>query len=606
MSRKPPSLEEGIAELRAERVKPTAGQMEARTKSLPDKLRKVARGSFQTEFGYYIVKESDAIFKLSPADQRKIFAAIFPEYAEAIVAGLADHTAFPTRYWYPYRAPKRPQDHLTQRSDWWARLALLRLEFPERSFAMESLVTWAAYAGLGAETDETDAIGRLFAAIIRAGGKTGKELLDLLETAFDPKSAATLPGGHVFLALWGSGDPSAVAVLHKGMLDKRFAKYRRQIFTAASRIAPGQLVPLIGLILENQLLADPDLLERLLDLTSLGKVFERISAKKGDRDKAFAYLAQKLTGKKAKPIAWVDAWWEAWQAAIVDVDTAVPLMAKMTASDDNQVRLAGLALAEEARVSELLKKAELPKAKSAPAGESLADVLQSLNAMATVKAKLPEAKRKERIVEMAKLYERATGDVAGLKKLGKLKTADLFDRIVGQWKRHWKDESFALIEACHKARPFDLNRIVPADYVISDEISAQMLVDDIKLDFDVESLYDDTFSSYQTTIAALLRSDLSPAIWLHFIKHIHGDYLPLPTVVTKHLGKLSSATITYLVDSLSADKSSRHRVAGLKVAVALAETKHKSLLGKLRPKLTRRVAKASSEEADLRDRLAGL
>jgi hypothetical protein len=393
-------------------------------------------------------------------------------------------------------------------------------------------------------------------------------------------------------------------VLHQAMLDKRFATHRAEILMSASEIAPPQLVPLIAMILDNNLLQDRDLLEAFLDVTALGKIFQAISAKKADRDRALAYLAQKLSSKSTKSIEWIDAWWEAWQAAIVDVDAAAPLMAQMMQSDDNRVRLAGLALAGEARVTDLLKKATIPKAKSSEDRlPSLADILHTLEAMARVKAALPEAKRRERIVEMVKLYERAAGDQKGLKKLGKLKSGNLFERIKGQLRRYWKDEPFTILAAGYKQRPFELNSILPQDYVIPDEATARLLIDDMKLDFDVESLYEDTCSNYEKTISAVLRSDLSPAMWIHFVRHIHGDQLPLPRDVVEHLPSLPSSTLTALIEGLSADSSARHRLAGLKIALAIKHSKHKSLAKKLSSKIAKGRAKDSDEAKSLKAEL---
>jgi hypothetical protein len=622
-----PPLEQGIVQLRATRVIPTAAHMAARIQLLPDVLRKVVLASFESFGSCYVPKVSAAIFKLAPADQRKIFAVLFPEYPDALVAGLTDLAAFPMRAWYPYRAPRRPKEHIPSCSRWWGTLALLRLEFPELDVSLEALVPWAAYAGLSAKNDDKNALGRLFAIICRQGGTNGHErfstnldsktldtpntsvseirchattLLALLKSAFDAKARATLPGGHVFIALWGSGDPTAYQVLHRAMLGKQFAAHRAEILTSASEVEPTQLVPLIGLILENNLLQDRELLESFLDVTALGKIFEAISAKKADRDRALAYLAQKLSGKPPKPVEWIDSWWVAWQAAIVDVDAAAPLIAQMTRSDDDRVRLAGLALASEARVMDLLKKATIPKAKSSEdRAPSLADILYTLGAMARAKPTLPEKKRKDRIVEIVKLYERAAGDPQGLKKLGKLKSVALFERIKGQLRRYWKDEPFTMLAAGYKLRPFELNYILPQNYVIPDDATARLLIDDMKLDFDLETLYEDTCLNYEKTFSALLRSNLSPAMWIHFVRRIHGQLLPLPPCVVEHLPRLPPATLTVLIERLSADASARHRLAGLKIALALKHSKHKALVKKLSSKFEKSLATDSDEAKSL-------
>jgi hypothetical protein len=584
----PLPLADGISAIRAVRVVASPERLKAFAASLPKTLNKVVLDSFDLTMSFLIGTSSPGVLKLKRVDLKELFTHCFPEYPHAAMAAfdLGPSTPIIDIDTYPHRAPNNLKRNLPRNVQWWENMLNARLEFPAEYFGIEMLAKWAPYMDLGVETAIQDAIGRLFAAVIDAGGPDGDRLKTILVSSLG-KSPQVLLGGQVIFALWGSRDPSLNELIHKALFEKRFATQRRHILAGAVKTSAERLLPLLNDIFQSDLLADAEFGPVVEEVLGLSDVFPAISAKKADRDKALEYLAKRARGDSQRPIAWLDSYWKAWSASIHDIDEAIPILSRLVHSDDVKTRLAAMALAKKIHVVELLQKVK-PKSDE----KSLATIYNTLDLMARAdKKKRPEAKRKERIAEVIAIYKRAVDNPKELKKLGKEKSSWLFTRIEQQFHQHWKDESFSIIAPLLKERELLFDFIVPDNYKIPDDETVQILLDRINIEIEWEEGYLDNLHASSRSMNALLRSDLSFDSWIRFLKHVHVPYYALPTKLTERLNALPEKTLTDIISTLFADKTPKHRIGALGIAVACRSGKHKKLIAKLRPKLVKSMPK---------------
>src|SRR5579862_3521981 len=116
------------------------------------------------------------------ADRLTLFKLFFPACPEAIERTWQFLKAAPYQQSYarrPFRAPRIPEATFDLRSAWLVELIEQTAPYQSNLITPAWLATWANYLGYS-YGDRSGSIGRLLAAVIDGGGKSGDEVFDIL------------------------------------------------------------------------------------------------------------------------------------------------------------------------------------------------------------------------------------------------------------------------------------------------------------------------------------------------------------------------------------------------------------------------------------------
>jgi HEAT repeat protein len=209
---------------------------------LPKKLRpagytllgRMADGGEQKDWQLW-VREREAAFAAldqGPAgDRLTLFKLLFPACPEAIDRGWQFLTAAPYQQSYarrPFRAPHLPEVTLDLRSAWLAELMEQTALYQSDIVTPAWLATWANYLGNG-YGDRSGAIGRLLAAVIDGGGKSGDEVFEILRQSALNEHEIGAMGRHVTRALLLASRADGWELMEKMLLAAQRQEGLRQV-----------------------------------------------------------------------------------------------------------------------------------------------------------------------------------------------------------------------------------------------------------------------------------------------------------------------------------------------------------------------------------------
>ena len=161
---------------------------------LPERLRpagytllgRMADGSEQSNNWQAWNRQQEAAFAALDegpvADRQAVFRVFYPNCPEAVEYAWQFLKQAPYQQHYahrPFRAPHLPTATLEIRIAWLYELVQQCAPYRSDVITPAWLATWANYLGNG-YGDRTGALGRLLAAVIDGGGKTGDEVFDIL------------------------------------------------------------------------------------------------------------------------------------------------------------------------------------------------------------------------------------------------------------------------------------------------------------------------------------------------------------------------------------------------------------------------------------------
>jgi hypothetical protein len=145
-----------------------------------------------------------ALDAMSAKDRINVFQAFFPKMGESVDHAwqLLRRAPFQTGYLRrSFRAPGRPAATLELRTSWLSTLTHFAATYQPDILTPPWLAAWAPYLeGEYGQPQEND-LGRLFAGVIDAGGKTGEEVFEILSDSAKNQHEIGRMGRHVTRAL---------------------------------------------------------------------------------------------------------------------------------------------------------------------------------------------------------------------------------------------------------------------------------------------------------------------------------------------------------------------------------------------------------------------
>lgn len=328
-------------------------QMLARAAKLPTSSRSIGyallgRGPDGSEYDYGSWderydnehKQTAAFGRLSVAARRKLLKTLCPPLAGAFELTLEHMLRLPFQGHYgrrAFRAPQNPELLNEAQFDWLAQelrspLARVKLEV----LSVEWLAAWCPYLG-GLEYS----IGRMFSAVIDAGGKDGQAVFDVLYESATGEHEVGSMGRHVCQGLLGSSREDAWELMEKMLLAaQRQEGLRQSILESVDEAHPEAFRRMLRIIVDEKL-ARFSAVARAVDVW-LGMQWDSASVK--TINDTCQLVLELLEDKQQQQAALkgddpVRAFHALWAMAFDDVMPSLTAAEKLTKHESPEMRL---------------------------------------------------------------------------------------------------------------------------------------------------------------------------------------------------------------------------------------------------------------------------